>query len=96
MLKHHKSTICSDNYTEPKHSNLIINIDFKVKKDYQKVYGEIGKLYDREDELLVEEECLVNETNEVQVEIEQKEYRREALLKNMNNMCEDLLYEKYR
>ena len=67
-----------------------------MKKDYQKVYGEIGKLYDREDELLVEEECLVNETNEVQVEIEQKEYRREALLKNMNNMCEELLYEKYR
>ena len=67
-----------------------------MKKDYQKVYGEIGKLYDREDELLVEEECLVNETNEVQVEIEQKEYRRETLLKNMNNMCEELLYEKYR
>ena len=60
------------------------------------MYGEIGKLYDREDELLVEEECLVNETNEVQVEIEQKEYRRKALLKNMNNMCEELLYEKYR
>ena len=53
-----------------------------MKQDYQKVYSEIGKLYDREDELIVEEECLVNETNEVQVEIEQKEYRREALLKN--------------
>ncbi len=68
----------------------------QVKKDYEKTYGEIGKLYDREDELLLEEECLMNEYSDVQEEIEQKELRREALLKNMNHMCEELLYEKYR
>ncbi len=67
-----------------------------MKTDYQKVYGEIAKLYDREDELILEEECLVNEAQDVQLEIEEKEGKKEALLKNMNNMCEELLYEKYR
>ena len=60
------------------------------------MYGETEKKCAREENLTFDEECLIKDCNEVQNEIEQMEIRREELLKSMNHMNENLLYEKYR
>ena len=67
-----------------------------MRDEYEKVYGDTDKMCAREDNFTFDEECLIKDCNDVQNEIEQKEIRREELLKSMNHMNENLLYDKYR
>ena len=67
----------------------------QVQSGYDKIKPDVEKLRRKEDELLVDEEALATESNEMQLEIEGKEYRRDELIKNASSMQSQILYEKY-
>ncbi|ELU05790.1 hypothetical protein CAPTEDRAFT_193238 [Capitella teleta] len=61
----------------------------------EKLSTDLHRLSDRDSELIVEEEFLINQSNDMQVEIENKEYRRDELIKNASNIHPEVMFEKY-
>ena len=77
-----------------KYHHLLFRLK-QLQTDCERMTTELEKLTDRDNELTIEEECLISETNDMQVEIEMKEYRRDELIKNAAHLHPQVLYEKY-
>ena len=60
-----------------------------------KADAETSQLKTREDELMVEQEYLWNESNEIQIDIEIKEYRRDELTRKSGELNPTVLHETY-
>ena len=67
----------------------------QVQSECYKLQRELEKLQAKEDELLTDEEVLISETNDMQLDIERKEYRRDELIHNAAHMHPQILYERY-
>ena len=66
----------------------------QVQSDCDRLEDDLSRLESRDDELTIEEELLVSDTNEMQTAIETKEYRRDALIKNAAVMHPEVSYYK--
>ena len=60
-----------------------------------KLSDEVSKLNNKEDELTTEEELLIEQANEMQLEIDRKEWRRNELLRNVQLMHPEVMSEKF-
>ncbi len=79
-----------------KHKFHKVNFRLKhIKMEIENYNEEYAKLTEKENTLLVEEEFLLSETNEMGLEIEMKDYRRDEVIKNAANTPPEILYEKY-
>lgn len=67
----------------------------QLQMECERLTEDLKKLSDKDTELTVEEEFLTNLSNEMQLEIEMKEFRRDELIKNASNVHPEILYEKY-
>lgn len=67
----------------------------QVSNELEKLEEEVEKLVEKEDELLVDVESLLDKSNRLQINIEIKEYRRDELIKRINEYPTNLYYEKY-
>ena len=60
-----------------------------------KLSDELSKLDSKENELTTEEELLIEQSNEMQLEIDRKEWRRNELLRNVHLMHPEVMSEKF-
>ncbi|CAD5124104.1 DgyrCDS12406 [Dimorphilus gyrociliatus] len=67
----------------------------QVANELEKLEEEVEKLVEKEDELLVDVETLLDKSNRLQINMEIKEYRRDELIKRINEYPTNLYYEKY-
>ncbi len=73
-------------------------LGFRLKQlqtEHDKKKEELERLRSKEDDLTIEEEVLIMETNDIQLDIEMKEYRREELVRNAATLHPQVLYERY-
>ena len=79
---------------QQKYHQLVFKLR-QTQTECDKLQAELDKLKEREDEMIVEEELLNSQSNDMQMEIERKEYHREDLFRNAAEMHPDILYERY-
>ena len=61
----------------------------------EKLQDELNKLDRKSNELTTEEEMLIEQSNEMQLEIDRKEWRRNELLRNAHVMHPEVMSEKF-